>query len=325
MTPEDYAFTLFSETIPDGERVFAALSRYDDLLTMRGRNGYEPGDTLALLLPFITAHGLTWSELGQHAKSRARVMNGAAHMLQECCRASRPIHVVTTSYEQFAASVCELLEVDPQFLHSTALSEQQWAGVEVTGVTRSLVLEMEDRLKRRFYDKNLWSDKRDDDLVDILDTFFLHTLPAEGQAYPTTVVQPRGGRRKVLALQAIVRENERSPADLIFIGDSITDAAAFGYVDNAGGLAMAFNGNQFAIENATVAIASGDVAAVLPVIDAWELGGRSAVQDLLGSYGPSSEVDAAWLPGSDRLTVADTVARHGVVRARVRQAAAGLS
>src|SRR6266566_517851 len=56
-----------------------------------------------------------------------------------------------------------------------------------------------------------------------------------------------------------IRFHENSGPSLsgfAFIGDSITDAAALRYTDSCGGLAVAFNGNGYAIEAATLGVAS---------------------------------------------------------------------
>ena len=43
---------------PNGDRIFEVISRYDDLLTLEEREGYEPGDTLALIVPFLILHNI---------------------------------------------------------------------------------------------------------------------------------------------------------------------------------------------------------------------------------------------------------------------------
>ena len=44
---------------PNGDKIFEVLSRYDDLLTLEEREGYEPGDTLALIVPFLILHNIS--------------------------------------------------------------------------------------------------------------------------------------------------------------------------------------------------------------------------------------------------------------------------
>ena len=57
----DNAFELCREFIkPDGARFFQQVSRYEDYLAdVLKKPGYQAGDTLKLILPFLKAHGLT--------------------------------------------------------------------------------------------------------------------------------------------------------------------------------------------------------------------------------------------------------------------------
>ena len=45
LSPQDNAFEVM-KLIPNGDKIFEILSRYDDILALEGREGYEPGDTL---------------------------------------------------------------------------------------------------------------------------------------------------------------------------------------------------------------------------------------------------------------------------------------
>jgi predicted HAD superfamily phosphohydrolase len=61
---------------PRGGRIFAVISRYDDLLTLEGCPLYEPGDTLALTIPFLFYDGIKDEQIaamGQNAKLTAGV------------------------------------------------------------------------------------------------------------------------------------------------------------------------------------------------------------------------------------------------------------
>jgi energy-converting hydrogenase A subunit R len=65
---------------------------------------------------------------------------------------------------------------------------------------------------------------------------------------------------------------------VVVVGDSITDSKMLGGVNEAGGLAVAFNANEYALPKATVGLASTCLYDLLPVLDAWEKGGREAVK-----------------------------------------------
>ena len=47
LSPQDNAFEVMG-AIPRGLEIFSALSTYDDILALEGRQDYEPGDTLKL-------------------------------------------------------------------------------------------------------------------------------------------------------------------------------------------------------------------------------------------------------------------------------------
>ena len=48
-----------------------------------------------------------------------------------------------------------------------------------------------------------------------------------------------------------------SLADVMYVGDSITDVEAFKLVRDNGGLSVSFNGNSYAVKNAEVAVHVG--------------------------------------------------------------------
>ncbi|MDQ6946086.1 MAG: hypothetical protein M3256_07390 [Actinomycetota bacterium] len=323
LTPQDYACELFEDVVPEGGTIFAALSRYDDALAERQRDGCEPGDTLALILPFILAHGADFAMMKKHIVSHISVAEGAVETFDQCRRAGRIIHVITTAYEPFALEVCRILGVDPESVHPTRVHAETWQSLDLPDA-HSAIVSMESSLRERFQSTDLGLGGSDDELIDLLDPFFLERLPTFGLPHPTSIVQPRGGRRKLECLKTIAREARIPMSDVVYVGDSITDEAALRFVDKAGGLSIAFNGNRFAIRAATVAVASRSTADLLPLLDAWDVGGRPAVRAVLDSKGLGGDVDAVWLPGLSNTDVGHTVERHARTRSAVREGAARL-
>ncbi|RLA85280.1 MAG: energy-converting hydrogenase A, subunit R, partial [Deltaproteobacteria bacterium] len=58
ISKNDNAFELCCHFIPEGEKFFSLLSRYDDYLAyVEKREGYKAGDTLRLIVPFLIAFG----------------------------------------------------------------------------------------------------------------------------------------------------------------------------------------------------------------------------------------------------------------------------
>lgn len=324
LTAEDYAFRLFSDHIEAGGQVFAALSRYDDILTSQCRIGYEPGDTLALILPFLLAHDVALEDIRRHAKARASVLPGAAKTVKESLRSGREIRVITTSYEPFAHEVCHLLGLDPAWLYSTRLAPDLWTSFFKSG-GQEIVLKAELDIRQRFATAQLRDGVLDKEIVEIFDQLFLKSLPSSGVPYPGSIIRPTGGRRKALYLEQIARDLGMSLSKVAYVGDSITDAAAFKLLDAVGGLGIAFNGNEYALNVATVGMASPTLAALLPLLAAWEEGGREAVQEFIQNYHRLyPEHDVSWLPGCGNDALTATIFRHAVVRKTVRGDAAAL-
>ena len=75
----DYAFELCRDFIkPQGDRFFQQVSRYDDYLAKVAKQpGYQSGNTLKLILPFLKAQGLTNAQLKDHSQKTVALMPGA--------------------------------------------------------------------------------------------------------------------------------------------------------------------------------------------------------------------------------------------------------
>ncbi len=62
LSPQDNAYELM-KLFPNGDKIFEVISRYDDLLTLEEREDHEPGDTLALIVPFLVLHNITEADI----------------------------------------------------------------------------------------------------------------------------------------------------------------------------------------------------------------------------------------------------------------------
>ncbi len=60
ISKNDNAFEATAHFVPNGDRLFALISKYDDVLAdVVKKPGYNAGDTLKLILPFLKAYGVT--------------------------------------------------------------------------------------------------------------------------------------------------------------------------------------------------------------------------------------------------------------------------
>ncbi len=93
LTTNDNALELAERFIPDGGDFFARLSRYDDFLADVVRKpGYNAGDTLRLLPPFLKAYEVTDEDVEQFSAERVLMVPGALQMLLTGARAHAGFH-----------------------------------------------------------------------------------------------------------------------------------------------------------------------------------------------------------------------------------------
>ena len=125
-------------------------------------------------------------------------------------------------------------------------------------------------------------DNNTDRIKNRLDELFFHQLPALGyNIFSTRVI---GGERKAEAIRALAQEKGISVCDIIAVGDSITDYKMLQAVATRGGIAVVFNGNQYAVPYANVGLASVDIRFLYLVCKAFERGGKDAVMEVVTKW-----------------------------------------
>jgi energy-converting hydrogenase A subunit R len=72
------------------------------------------------------------------------------------------------------------------------------------------------------------------------------------------------------------------------VGDSITDVEPFQLVREGGGLTVSFNGNQYAVREAEIAVLSDHAIITSILADIFSRFGRDVPIDLAGDWNPSS-------------------------------------
>jgi len=102
LSPQDNAYDLM-RLFPNGDKIFEVISRYDDLLTLEEREDYEPGDTLALIVPFLVLHNISEDDITNLA-TKASLTGGADKLVSWLQNNGWKVFCITTTYEQYAIS-----------------------------------------------------------------------------------------------------------------------------------------------------------------------------------------------------------------------------
>jgi energy-converting hydrogenase A subunit R len=315
LTSQDAAFELMGH-VPGGHEVFRAISRYDDILALSGRPDYEPGDTLALIVPFLLRHRLGGADIQRLAEG-APLIQGTSEVMERLTADGYQVSCITTTYEQYARTVTRRLGLPAERVACTPFPiddlRDRLGDTDLAAV---------DRVEATLLELDI--EKDEERLRDLLDAFYWQELPATPLGEAVAAVKPVGGNRKVQALGQFAKAWQLDLSRWAVVGDSITDNAMLTSVRIADGLAVAFNGNRYALECANVGVASMSLADVLPLVKAWEEGSLDGARRFVSREAKPPDADGPhyhWLAGED---IAAAVDVHARFRRLVRQAAAAL-
>ena len=256
LSPQDNAYEVL-KLARNGGLVFETLSGYDDVLAMKNREGYEPGDTLKLIVPFLVYYGITGEDI-KRVSSGAGLVRGMKETIDYLKERNVPVRVISTSYQQHAYTIGRRLGIPEKDIASTRLDIKKLYFDEET-------LESLGKAEGRIISEGLT-----DETIKMLDELYFTSGLFEG--IEVSVV---GGQRKVEALNRFAEEAGRDVSEVAAIGDSITDYKMLREVSRRGGLAIAFNTNKYCLPHADVSVAAVDGRAILPVLDAFINGGRT--------------------------------------------------
>jgi energy-converting hydrogenase A subunit R len=264
-----------------GDLFFKLISRYDDVLAdVLKREGYKAGDTLRLILPFLAAFGVSNADMEAYSARSLRFVPDAKEALGEI-RAEMPTFIISTSYEPYVKAVCACLDFPFENAYCTQVD-----------LDRYPLSSAEEGKLKRFYQEilslpmieipeNVTSfgdfSSKDRETIERLDEIFWAKISDMEIGRILTDVVPVGGREKVEAIHDSLRRTGRDLSELIYVGDSITDAEALALVRQGGGLAVSFNGNRYALKSAEVACLSESARPIAAIAKAFQQGGKQEV------------------------------------------------
>jgi len=303
---------------PNGDKTFEVISRYDDLLTLEEREDYEPGDTLALIVPFLVLHNISEADIASLA-SKASLTDGADKLISWLEYSGWKVFCISTSYEQYALHIIQKLGI---YAHNVACTLFPLDKLRIT-----LCKEDSSLLQQTEQDILTMSPVADDDRIkQSLDDFFWKKLPTTELGEAIREVKPVGGRRKVAALNRFADKYGQALSKWVVIGDSITDFRMLQAVEAEGGLAIAFNANEYALPYSTMSLASTSLIDLKEVLEAWQKGQRKGAERIvkekerIGGVGDRGYFH--WLSG--RKDIDEVIEIHKRIRRLVREEAGKL-
>ena len=317
LSPQDNAYELM-KLFPNGDKIFEVISRYDDLLTLEEREDYEPGDTLALIVPFLILHNISGDNITELA-AKAGLTDGAEKLISWLQSSGWKVFCISTSYEQYATHITQKLDIYAHNVACTAFPLDK---------LRATLSPEEKELMQKAEDDILTMKPVDDDdkIKQSLDKFFWEQLPATELGQAIKEVKPVGGRRKVAALNKFADKYDEPLSNWVVIGDSITDFRMLQALEEAKGLAIAFNANEYALPYATMSLASTHISDLQAALEAWHKKKRGWTERVVKYKekwrGKEDNFYFHWLAG--RKDIDDIIEVHKQMRRLVREEAGNL-
>ena len=266
LTKNDNAAELAEAFIPHGDSFFAKLSLYDDYLAEVVRKpGYKAGDTLRLILPFFKAFGLDHTSMTKFSRNNIEMIPGADCVLRDVSELI-PAYIVSTSYSPYIKAVCDAMAFPFRNAYCTYVNLDDYPLPEgEKSILKDIHADILDLPEFSIpSDAQSPEDISGEDIktIEKLDAIFWSELPRMDIYRIMEEVNPIGGREKAAAVEAISATEGVGIRDVVYVGDSITDVDAFRLVNAAGGITISFNGNDWAVREASFAVTS---ATALPI------------------------------------------------------------
>jgi len=319
VSSKDNAWDVCKKYVKDGGKVFPVISRYDDLLTLANKEGYEPGDTLGLIVPFLVEAGVTEDDI-RTVSAEVGLVQGIREFFIELQEEGCIVWIISTSCEQYALSISERVRVPRERVYCTKFQLdilRRDIGREDLGLIR----EVREKAVELYHD-DLESGVNDEPIQKLLDSFFWEELPWSRFGEAMAGVKVMGGRRKVRALQRALGNGYLDTAFVVI--DSITDFRMAQVVEAAGGIALAWNANWYVLPYASCGVAAVDARAVRPLFKAWREGGRPAVREFVESASQPEDLEVGpyyhWLVGRDEAFQREMLIIHKKLRTACRGA-----
>ncbi len=260
ISKNDNAYELAENFVPNGDRLFTNISKYDDILAdVIKKPGYSAGSTLRLILPFFKAYGISDRQMEEFsAKNILLIANTQATLryVQEIT----DVYLVSTSYQHYIKALCNAVGFPYKNTYCTKLTLDNVAispqeKDRLREIAQEIAQMPQIEIPQNATDQGDFS-SADQAALARLDSIFWEVIPKMFVGKFLTDVITMGGEQKAQAIRDAAKSLEVKLADVMYVGDSITDVEAFQLVREYGGLAVSFNGNSYAVKNAEVSVLS---------------------------------------------------------------------
>lgn len=274
LTLNDNAYELADHFIEDGGELFKTLSLYDDyLVDVVHKENYKAGNTLKLILPFFVAEGISNDDMVEFSRKHIYSVSDSK-LLLEYLKEALNTYIVSTSYGQYIEAVSNYMEVPFENTFYTNVNVDE---LELTSEEREKIMEF----------KAMILENPDD--YDLFDDIFFKQITQMGIYDKIKDVEVVGGQGKKLAIDKIIERDAINEKEILYIGDSITDVEPLAFARENDGVSISFNGNEYPLKVAEIAIVSPSAIATAVVTNVYAENDKDKVLKFIEDYNNSKD------------------------------------
>ena len=272
LTLNDNAFELCTHFIENGDKLFKILSLYDDyLVDIVKKEGYKAGNTLKLILPFFVLENLKNGDLIDFSKNNIYAVRDSKFLLKYL-KGAMNTYIVSTSYGQYIEALSNYMEFPFENTFYTYVDMD------------ALYLNEEESSKISEYKNQILNNPKD---YGLFDEIFFSEIPKMSIYEKIEKIDVIGGLGKKLAIDDIIEEYGIDINQMLYIGDSITDVEPLQFAKNNNGISISFNGNEYSLRAAEIAVVSPSAAITALIADIYARYDKNHVIDFIIEYNSS--------------------------------------
>lgn len=234
-------------------------------------------------MPFLKVYGATNQKIYEYSLENLLLLPSAPETLRYIMDIMS-VYIVSTSYEQHLKSICKVVGFPYENVYCTKLDIDEYT---IDSEEAEKLKKIREEISRMPIIKIPQGAKSIDDLssndreiFERLNEIFWSKIPHMKCGVMLDEVDPVGGYEKAKAVTEIVERHKAKVKDVIYIGDSITDIDSFKLVREGGGLTISFNGNEYAVREAELAVISSNTLITALIAYVFRKFGKEAVMEL---------------------------------------------
>ncbi len=291
LTRNDSVRMLCGHFIPQGEKFYDLVNRYDNVTSyvLNRTDISHSADAARLVAPFLVAFGATDYQAERFYDENLVIADGAKQVI-DYFRDVLPAFYDSCMYEHAADAFCRKTGLGRECIGCTQLELDEAAYRMSRDEARMLRETAAEVVKLRLpdtkYQLNVPVTLSEDEVkaVEVLDDVYIKKLQGTSAYEMISEMPAVGANEKAYTLLDIRKSTQVDLDGTAYIGGESIDYQVLDLIKDGGGLALSYNGSDFAVRGANVAVISESSLAGAVLAEQFYDTGIEGVLDLVAHW-----------------------------------------